>query len=60
MCNWGQTPFAHAKESEYYQTKHVQKGSVPNCTFSKNNNYEKVILNSNDNDCSGKSAACRD
>ena len=35
MCNWGQTPFAHAKESEYYQTKHVQKGSVPNCTFSK-------------------------
>ena len=31
MYNWGQTPFAHAKESDYRITIHVQKGSVPNC-----------------------------
>ena len=33
MCKWGLSPFAHAKESDDCKKKHVQKGTVPICTF---------------------------
>ena len=31
--NWGQTPFARGIFCDYRLLKHVQKGSVPNCTL---------------------------